>query len=633
MPDEPVMDVENVGIMQGFKDLFEDETEMGDDDIEMAKIMDRTPDSPEILMNNLRGDMRSIDARRDELADLVGYQAAEETPESVLAMLQPVLAQQGGIGALPMPGAMPPGSPPGMPPGMPPPEMGGMPPPEMMPPPGAMPPGPPPGPPPGMPPLQMARGGIVQRFSQGTTGPTEDQDGGASPIFSSSMVSRYPDELVTASVKRLSDLSARKPAAVPSLKDLSAEKAQMYRDLLGTNKEALQGQAALDLARLFFSYAGNVDPETGKPMRGSGLSRIAQAARGLPAAVGKYGAKIGEEERALKLAGIQGAEKEIEAAKTRNQDLYKMQLGIDKEIAKGAKAGEGKGPFGASLRGNALNLLTELAPAYAAGKTTPEQDRLFETALNIATEKDYYPHPVTGDIITRQPELPKFVVDAFTLRTGKPPATTGGTGAAGTGAPATAEGATAQGPAAQTGLPTLLSLSKNATGIVPVTSTFLQRYGAGLFDDMKPGSMQADAFLSNAVNRINRAVATNPRFAEGERMSIKKELDLLPGVLYSPQAYANRLVGVDMVLERIERDAALGSNDENINVKDRAEARNDLRIVRNTRSLLGIQDLPLIDMRDPKASMATFNKIPVNDFFKTINPKTGAISIQQKTRD
>ena len=99
-------DVENIGIMKGFMDsMVADEEDEGDEDSgeSAAMMMERRPDSPEILMNNLRGDMRSIDARRDELADLVGYQAATETPEQVLAMLQPILAQQGGggIGALP----------------------------------------------------------------------------------------------------------------------------------------------------------------------------------------------------------------------------------------------------------------------------------------------------------------------------------------------------------------------------------------------------------------------------------------------------------------------------------------------------------------------------------------------------
>jgi hypothetical protein len=93
--------VENVGIMSGFMDEIDElmeeisgeEREEGDD-ADMARMMARTPDSPEILMNNLRGDMRSIDARREELADLVGFREAEETPEGVLALLQPILAQQ-----------------------------------------------------------------------------------------------------------------------------------------------------------------------------------------------------------------------------------------------------------------------------------------------------------------------------------------------------------------------------------------------------------------------------------------------------------------------------------------------------------------------------------------------------------
>ena len=117
----------NSGIMQGFE---EPEDEMPQ--------MARTPQNPEILMNNLRGDMRSIDARYMELAQMVGEEAAMETPPEVLAMLQPQLAApampaypagimqlpQGqemmpppGIGAQPgMPQAMPPGGMEGMPP-------------------------------------------------------------------------------------------------------------------------------------------------------------------------------------------------------------------------------------------------------------------------------------------------------------------------------------------------------------------------------------------------------------------------------------------------------------------------------------------------------------------------------------
>ena len=114
-PPIPPEEADNVGIMQGFMDqvdMMDDMEDEGDDDeMEMGKMMDRRPDSPEILMNNLRGDMRSVDARVEELADLVGYRAASETPTEVLALLQPVLAQQGAMMQPPpqMMGPTPPG--------------------------------------------------------------------------------------------------------------------------------------------------------------------------------------------------------------------------------------------------------------------------------------------------------------------------------------------------------------------------------------------------------------------------------------------------------------------------------------------------------------------------------------------
>ena len=119
----------NSGIMAGFDlDEMEGMEEPGEMTEEMPQ-MARTPQNPEILMNNLRGDFRSVDARYMELAQMVGEEAAMETPPEVLAMLQMQLGAQPpaqGIGALPQAqGMMPPGGPEGMmPPGM----EGGMPP-------------------------------------------------------------------------------------------------------------------------------------------------------------------------------------------------------------------------------------------------------------------------------------------------------------------------------------------------------------------------------------------------------------------------------------------------------------------------------------------------------------------------
>jgi hypothetical protein len=113
-------EAKNSGILAGFDlDEMDDMEEMPEPSEEMPQ-MSRTPQNPEILMNNLRGDMRSVDARYMELAQLVGEEAAMETPPEVLAMLQSQLGQQAapqGIGALPQAqGMMPPQG--GMPPGM-----------------------------------------------------------------------------------------------------------------------------------------------------------------------------------------------------------------------------------------------------------------------------------------------------------------------------------------------------------------------------------------------------------------------------------------------------------------------------------------------------------------------------------
>ena len=135
----------NSGIMAGFSDAGDMEGEDGEEEEgpengesedmgEEMSPMARTPQNPEILMNTLRGDMRSVDARYMELAQMVGQEAADQTPPEVLAMLMGQMGQQAGIGALPQAEAM---QPPPMPgeapmgagaPQMPPPGMEGMPP-------------------------------------------------------------------------------------------------------------------------------------------------------------------------------------------------------------------------------------------------------------------------------------------------------------------------------------------------------------------------------------------------------------------------------------------------------------------------------------------------------------------------
>ena len=199
-------EVENVGIMAGFMDDFEEVLEemMGEeanmeegDDADMARMMDRRPDSPEIVMNNLRGDVRSLDARREELADLVGFNAASETPEGVLALLQPVLAQQQAAAAMPpmMPPVAPPGASPAGP-SMPPAGAGGI---ASLP----MDQGP------MSPPIAMAEGGYVQHFQEGSG------EAGVTPADDA--FAAYPPEIVEAAKARVLEMMSQQPTALPDV--------------------------------------------------------------------------------------------------------------------------------------------------------------------------------------------------------------------------------------------------------------------------------------------------------------------------------------------------------------------------------------------------------------------------------
>ena len=643
------MDVENVGIMQGFLDSMDD----GDDTLDSMEEgddyanMERRPDSPEILMNNLRGDMRSIEARRDELADLVGYAVAAETPEPVLAMLQPVLAAQGpmgeagaGIGALPpsmdmAQGPQPPMMPPEMAGGMPPEMMGGMPGAEMAPPPqdggiaalmggaGGVPPGMPPGMPPemagGMPPVQMARGGYVQRFSEGS-----DEDGVTpSEEGSSSLGFRPTPDMVEMARNAYMNTLSQQPLAVPDLKSEASRRAEMYRDILGDNTDSRQAQMLMSLGQRAFNFAGNVDDQ-GRPLRGSFASRLAGAARSLPAEMSQFISAADKEQRQLKLMGVQAAEKEIEGTKASNLKLLETQRKAYADILKASGKGADS-PFGKGLTGRSMEMFVQYAPLYAEGKLDPEAERYFLTAVKNYTQ----PTIVTvTDPLTqltsqqeRRNELPDFVATALQMRppraeralTAAPPAAQPGMPAAevmpSAGAPA-AQVTPVQPPevmpfasATPADIPeevapmvqsapeaTFFDLSASGTGFVPVVVSGIARnVPISAAGRIRPEFQQATGALESMRNRVVNALQENPRFPEGERKMILNELKIGPRVLANRESYINQLVALDNVFDGLAQRAISVANEPKTGLTNRRDAEKKLQDINQIRDLLGVQ--------------------------------------------
>jgi hypothetical protein len=617
--------VENVGIMQGFMDDEDDlmsmlgaDEEMDEDDNNQT--MERSPRSPEILMNNLRGDMRSMDARIEELADLVGYNAAQETPEEVLMLLQPILAQQ-GIGGLPPAGA------PAMPPQGMPPEMGAAPtmPPEMgMPP--AMEPAAPDAagiealmggqapPPMDQAPMQMAEGGYVQRFQAGS-----DEEG-VTPMS-------YPPELVKYAQEQL---IAQRGAG--NLKQAVEDVMPTYREILGGgDRRTMQGQALMDIAQAGLNLASGTNAQ-GQRLKGSFASQLAGAASGLPEKLAARAGQFQQEERAIKLAALKSAESNVES-----------QRKLFSQIVKSA----GQSPFGKGDWDFAILNRPGLLQKWTDGKTTEEENNLIDSAITKmqSPRTEFKTDPVTKQVYQVQVPgvLPLFVATAVKAR-GKGGSTTSSTTPTTTtttttksdqdvpladrpsvtipndplardeeqagkreeaGTPAAPNAVTAS--AYSKNDPTFFNMAGRGTGPISVTKPFFAKIPIlGEFVDADK-EIEATTFLKTGINRVTAALGETERFGSVEKAQILGQLDLLPSLIDRPEAYQRRVVGLDTLLIKAAKELEPTAYNKDLSPTTQADARAKLEQIRQVRSLIGAP--PRVNSNED------FDKLPIGTPF------------------
>lgn len=265
-------------------------------------------DTLEGMMNAVRGTRASEEERRSELAAVVGPEDAAETPDSVLALVQPVMlmlgaegtqeteVDTGGIGPMaqgamdvPVSGDMAGGIM----------QMAAAPPPEG-----------------GVPPVNFSQGGEVLRFNQAGVVPFKMPKVPTVPTFGSK-----PSASLTASS------SSTVPSQMPSLTGGGASalnttlagelkaRQDIYNKLLGRDDEAVKDSRALqfysDLAK-----AGAAFAQAPKP----GQSMFSQLAESLTAAdilggQAKLQAEEASSKQARNLAALSAAEKALTAEK------------------------------------------------------------------------------------------------------------------------------------------------------------------------------------------------------------------------------------------------------------------------------------------------------------------------------
>jgi hypothetical protein len=259
-------------------------------------------DNAEDMINAIRGNELPLEARYAELAELVGPEDAKQTPESVLALVQPtiLMSLDEGIGALaqeemdvPVEGPMAQGI------------MSTVAPPAD--------PGPPMPMPMGAPPANFNQGGLVRR-------------GDNQPV-------QYFQD---ANTNRVAGLDTA------SLEDLFKQRQDLYQNVLGGTAVDLEEQKRLARAQMLFDIAQTglafAAPMPGEKMGMSPAQRLALAATTtqLPQTIGARAAALQEvkntalqQERAVDLAALQAAEAEYTAGQKTLSDLAQIQAGKD----------------------------------------------------------------------------------------------------------------------------------------------------------------------------------------------------------------------------------------------------------------------------------------------------------------
>ena len=359
MPPPPQMDNLDPAVLEGMMGAA----------AEGIQSLDQAQDYEQV-MNTIRGDEASIGERRDELASVVGERDADQTPESVLTLVQPVMqmAQSGvdlGIGALAQD------------------QMAG----DVQ------------GP--------MAEG-IMSTVDMGMeeAPPVNFNQGGPVLPMKNGGEIKYMNK---------GGLGGR-------LGDIFREKQALYESVAGTDPQALQDQKNMTQAQMLFDIANTAlafaSPMPNEPMGLSGAERLALAAQGtqLFDKIGTRGQQLEafkqaqeKDRRALSLGALQAAESQLATEKAAAASAAKSsnELGItDKDYF--AKYGMTKDEFNAlpeadkrKLRGltDEVKTLTDVDYFAKYGMTKdefnalPEEDKRELQGFKIPTKitnKDYF---------------------------------------------------------------------------------------------------------------------------------------------------------------------------------------------------------------------------------------------------
>ncbi len=284
-------------------------------------------------------------------------------------------------------------------------------------------------------------------------------------------------------------------------------------------------------------------------------------------------------------------------------------------------------PFGSGTQARSAQTLMNLAPGFSAGTLTPEQGRMWDTAMALwlrdqPTERL---NPDTGVWERFEPVVPDYVVEAYRQRGTPPPAQQTGQ------IEPPAEPAIQTPSAQQTELltepavqempqgKTIWGLAEKATGPVPAIGEALHRTPVvgGFVGSAE--MTQARQYIPLVQRDLIRVLQNNPRYAEGERKAIEAEINIKPEFWDRPEAFRDRLIAIDDALIVRQKNALAASENPNIGREERVHAKNVYSALVDFRESLGIPQRVYVDKGSPKNN-PDFNKLEPGTPFLLIYP-------------
>lgn len=258
------------------------------------------------------------------------------------------------------------------------------------------------------------------------------------------------------------------------------------------------------------------------------------------------------------------------------------------DIDRMLKRNQSEPGFGNSLQGRALDYVNSNAEAFAAGLLSPDEGRRFVASYNAAYGAKMVRDPMTGLFTEQAPSVPQFVQDSFesgqqyyggvvspkagpqfegTAQVGSSmadqtvpqtqAAQTGGSAAATAPATQAATQTAAQGQQPSVAERTLWSRRENLVGVgVGVESGVAGAplgIGEAIVNPARAQQLRSDRqYATTITNNLVTALQNNPRYPEGERQAILKEVNIGPEVFTSMPAFEGKLLGINQVVTERE---------------------------------------------------------------------------------